>query len=92
MHERGVDVSAPLMVGDRGYDVLSAAAEGVPTIHVLWGYGTPDESAEQSRPLTPPGSGPPTAGLEPIATPRRRVLFLTGSLNHEGMVHRGRHR
>jgi phosphoglycolate phosphatase len=34
------------MVGDRGYDVLSAAAEGVPTIRVLWGYGTPDESAE----------------------------------------------
>ena len=46
MHERGVDVSSPLMVGDRGYDVLSAAAEGVPAIHVLWGYGTPDESAE----------------------------------------------
>ncbi|MFC7594146.1 hypothetical protein ACFQU3_02410 [Terrabacter sp. GCM10028922] len=34
------------MVGDRGYDVLSAAAEDVPTIHVLWGYGTPEESAE----------------------------------------------
>ena len=46
MHERGVDVSRPLMVGDRGYDVLSAAAEGVPAIRVLWGYGTPDESAE----------------------------------------------
>jgi phosphoglycolate phosphatase len=46
MHEHGVDVSRPLMVGDRGYDVLSAAAEGVPAIHVLWGYGTPDESAE----------------------------------------------
>jgi phosphoglycolate phosphatase len=46
MKERGVDVSRPLMVGDRGYDVLSAAAEGVPTIRVLWGYGTPDESAE----------------------------------------------
>jgi phosphoglycolate phosphatase len=46
MHVRGVDVSRPLMVGDRGYDVLSAAAEGVPTIRVLWGYGTPDESAQ----------------------------------------------
>ena len=46
MHERGVDVSRPLMVGDRGYDVLSAAAEGSPAIPVLWGYGTPEESAE----------------------------------------------
>jgi len=46
MHAHGVDVSRPLMVGDRGYDVLSAAAEGVPTIHVLWGYGTADESAQ----------------------------------------------
>lgn len=46
MNERGVDVSRPLMVGDRGYDVLSAAAEGIPAIHVLWGYGTPDESTQ----------------------------------------------
>jgi phosphoglycolate phosphatase len=46
MHAHGVDVSRPLMVGDRGYDVLSAAAEGIATIHVLWGYGTADESAE----------------------------------------------
>jgi phosphoglycolate phosphatase len=44
MRAHGVDVSTPLMVGDRGYDVQSAAAEGVPAVHVLWGYGTPDES------------------------------------------------
>jgi phosphoglycolate phosphatase len=44
MREQEVDVSTPLMVGDRGYDVQSAAVEGVPAIHVLWGYGTPDES------------------------------------------------
>lgn len=42
---RGVDVSQPLMVGDRGYDVDSAAAEGIPAIHVLWGYGEADEAA-----------------------------------------------
>ncbi|WP_326778899.1 HAD hydrolase-like protein [Streptomyces sp. NBC_01445] len=41
----GVDISRPLMVGDRGYDVLSAAAEGIPAIRVLWGYGAADESA-----------------------------------------------
>ena len=46
LHGHGVDVSRPLMVGDRGYDVLSAAQEGVPAIRALWGYGTPDESAE----------------------------------------------
>ncbi|MFZ3599397.1 HAD hydrolase-like protein [Streptomyces sp. BH104] len=41
---RAVDISRPLMVGDRGYDVLSASAEGVPAIRVLWGYGTESES------------------------------------------------
>lgn len=46
MQERGVDVSRPLMVGDRGYDVLSAAAEGIPAVRVLWGYGTPAESVD----------------------------------------------
>jgi phosphoglycolate phosphatase len=45
MREQGVDVSRPLMVGDRGYDVLSAAAEGIPAIRVLWGCGDPAESA-----------------------------------------------
>ncbi|MEV4734636.1 HAD hydrolase-like protein [Saccharopolyspora sp. NPDC049426] len=42
---RGLDVSNPLMVGDRGYDVDSATAEGIPAIHVLWGYGEADETA-----------------------------------------------
>jgi phosphoglycolate phosphatase len=46
LRERGVDVSRPLMVGDRGYDVLSAAAEGVPAVMVLWGYGSPDEGEQ----------------------------------------------
>lgn len=44
IRDRGVDVSSPLMIGDRGYDVQSAAAEGVQAVHVLWGYGTPNES------------------------------------------------
>ncbi len=54
MRERGVDVSTPLMVGDRGYDVQSAAAEGVPAVHVLWGYGTPDESVGAVATATTP--------------------------------------
>lgn len=33
----------PVMVGDRSYDVLGAAAHGVPCIGAVWGYGTPAE-------------------------------------------------
>lgn len=39
----GIDLSNPVMVGDRFYDIEGAAANGVPTIFVRWGYGTPEE-------------------------------------------------
>lgn len=39
----GADVSNPVMVGDRFYDVEGAAEHGVPTIFVEWGYGSPGE-------------------------------------------------
>lgn len=41
----GVDVSNPVMIGDRDYDVEGAAAHGIPTIFVEWGYGSPAEQA-----------------------------------------------
>jgi phosphoglycolate phosphatase len=41
---QGVDISSPVMVGDRRYDVAGAAAHGVPTIFVAWGYGDPSEA------------------------------------------------
>jgi phosphoglycolate phosphatase len=41
----GADLSAPVMVGDRGYDAEGAAANGVPAILVEWGYGSPAEAA-----------------------------------------------
>lgn len=41
----GFDVSRPVMVGDRGFDVEGAAANDVPTIFVTWGYGSPEETA-----------------------------------------------
>ncbi len=41
----GVDASRPIMVGDRDYDVEGAAAHGIPTIFVNWGYGEPGEAA-----------------------------------------------
>ena len=34
---------APVMVGDRSYDVRGAAEHGVPCVGVLWGYGDEDE-------------------------------------------------
>lgn len=39
----GVDLSNPVMVGDRTHDVIGARANGVPTISVEWGYGSPAE-------------------------------------------------
>jgi phosphoglycolate phosphatase len=36
----GADISHPVLVGDRGYDVEGAAEHGVPTIFVRWGYGS----------------------------------------------------
>jgi phosphoglycolate phosphatase len=39
----GVDTENSVMVGDRGYDTLGALANGVPTILVEWGYGSPAE-------------------------------------------------
>jgi len=46
LKERGVDISSPVMVGDRSYDVAGAAVHGIPTIFVSWGYGDPSEAAE----------------------------------------------
>ena len=41
----GASITAPVMVGDRSYDAEGAAANGVPTIMVEWGYGSPAEAA-----------------------------------------------
>ena len=42
----GAGITAPVMVGDRSYDAEGASANGVPTIMVEWGYGSPAEAAE----------------------------------------------
>lgn len=39
----GVDVSRPVLIGDRHHDVDGAADHGVPVIFVRWGFGTPGE-------------------------------------------------
>lgn len=41
----GADLSRPVLVGDREHDVEGATANGVPTIFVDWGYGSPAEQA-----------------------------------------------
>lgn len=41
----GVDVSRPVLIGDRHHDVEGAAEHGVPTILAGWGYGSPAEAA-----------------------------------------------
>jgi phosphoglycolate phosphatase len=40
----GVDLSHPVMVGDRSYDVAGAASHGIPTVFAAWGYGTAREA------------------------------------------------
>ncbi|QYH34815.1 HAD hydrolase-like protein [Salinibacterium sp. M195] len=40
----GADVSNPVMIGDRDYDIEGAAEHSIPTIYVDWGYGNPGES------------------------------------------------
>ena len=43
--EQGVDVSRPVMIGDRIHDVEGAAEHGIPSILAGWGYGSPEEAA-----------------------------------------------
>lgn len=45
LRQRGVDVTRPVLVGDRHHDVEGAAVHDVPTILVAWGYGAPEEAA-----------------------------------------------
>ncbi|WP_353828771.1 HAD hydrolase-like protein [Agromyces sp. SYSU T0242] len=42
----GVDTSEVVMVGDRGHDLVGAAAHEIPTILVEWGYGSPEEASD----------------------------------------------
>jgi phosphoglycolate phosphatase len=45
LQAQGIDISSPVMVGDRSYDVAGAATHGIPSIFVAWGYGDPSEGA-----------------------------------------------
>ncbi len=39
----GFDPARAVMIGDRGSDVRAAARHGIPTVGVLWGYGSAEE-------------------------------------------------
>jgi phosphoglycolate phosphatase len=52
---RGVDTSHPVLVGDRIHDIEGAAANGVPTIAVTWGYGSTAEHEKASAIVETPG-------------------------------------
>lgn len=41
---KGMDTSRTVMVGDRSHDIAGAAAHGIPTVLVEWGYGTEEEA------------------------------------------------
>jgi phosphoglycolate phosphatase len=43
LREQGADLTEAVMVGDRTHDIIGARANGLPTISVEWGYGSPAE-------------------------------------------------
>jgi phosphoglycolate phosphatase len=61
----GEAVTAPVMIGDRFYDVAGAREQGVPTIGVLWGAGTESELREAGAAaiVSAPAEIPPLLGL-----------------------------
>jgi phosphoglycolate phosphatase len=58
-------VKAPVMIGDRFYDVVGARAHGVPTIGVLWGSGSEQElrEAQAAAIVSAAAEIPPLLGL-----------------------------
>lgn len=54
LHAADADTSAAVMVGDRHHDIDGAAAHGVPTIAVTWGYGNEQEWSTAAATVTTP--------------------------------------
>jgi len=61
----GADLSRTIMIGDRIHDIEGAAENGLPTIYVTWGYGSPAESAGAVSIVDHPDELYPLLGLEP---------------------------
>jgi len=59
------DLSRTIMIGDRIHDIEGAAANGIPTIYVTWGYGSPAEVAGAIAVVDTPEQLFPLLGLTP---------------------------
>lgn len=46
LEANGGDLSMAVLVGDRIYDVQGATANGIPSIIVEWGHGSPEEAGD----------------------------------------------
>lgn len=53
---QGIDISNPVMVGDRSYDVAGAAEHGISTLFALWGYGGKEEALQAAAVVTSPAA------------------------------------
>ena len=62
------DLSRTIMIGDRIHDIEGAAANGIPTIYVTWGYGSPAEVAGAIAVVDTPEQLFPLLGLSPRDT------------------------
>lgn len=77
LNARGIDTSRTVLIGDRHYDVEGAAAAGIPSIFVRWGFSRPGEEAgalavvdtpEQLRALLlPPNDAVPIESADELA-------------------------
>ncbi|MDR6558230.1 phosphoglycolate phosphatase [Arthrobacter pascens] len=66
LQSEGVDISSPVMIGDRSYDIAGAAQHGIPTIFAHWGYGDAGEASQAAAGVSSP------AALLPLILAKRR--------------------
>ena len=66
LQTEGVDISSPVMIGDRSYDIAGAAQHGIPTIFAHWGYGDAGEASQAAAVVSSP------AALLPLIMAKRR--------------------
>lgn len=65
LREDGADLTRPVMIGDRVYDIEGAAVHDVPTIAVAWGYGSAEEHVGAVAIAETPDDLYPLLGLDP---------------------------
>lgn len=52
----GIDISTPVMVGDRSHDVAGAAGHGIATVFASWGYGEAEEASAAAAVASSPAA------------------------------------